>query len=329
MTAEAERLAGRRVVITGGLGFVGGRLARALAGGSGDLTVVDALVPTHGGNVHNIAGVDDVRVVRADLRDTDRWAGTLRDADVVFNLAGQRSHTDSMRDPRGDLEHNCDAQLAFLEACREHAASAVVVFASTRQVYGRVARVPVDESAAVEPVDINGIHKAAAERYHRLYHRVHGLRAVSLRLTNTYGPGMRIRDARQGFLGAWVGAAVRGEEFEVWGGEQRRDFNHVDDVVRALVLAATEPALAGGVYNLGGSEVVTLRELADLLVAVAGGSSYRVVPLPEEAQRIDIGDYAGDFSAFRSATGWRPQVALEEGLAETVAFYREQVEHYR
>jgi UDP-glucose 4-epimerase len=195
-------------------------------------------------------------------------------------------------------------------------------------VYGRVSRIPADESERIAPRDINGIHKATAERYHALYEEVYGLPAVTLRLTNTYGPGMRIRDARQGFVGGWIRAVVRGEEFEVWGGDQRRDFNYVDDVVDAFLRAATTPDVHGGVYNLGGRSSLGVREFADLLIEVNGGGSYRVLPLPPEAAAIDIGDYAGDYSAFRAATGWEPRVELRDGLERTLAFYREHGSHY-
>lgn len=310
-----------RVVVAGGLGLVGSRVARLLAP-SASVLVVDALIPEHGGNRTNLAGVADVEVAQHDLRDPHGLAELVAGADVVFNLAGQRSHTDSMREPVTDLEHNCAATLTLLEACRAAAPGAVVVLASTRQVYGRVPRLPADESQPVAPVDINGIHAAAAERYQLLYGEIYGLATVTLRLTNTYGPGMRIRDARQGFLAAWLRALLRGEEFEVWGGSQRRDFNYVDDVAEALVVAADHADLRHGIYNLGGPEALSLLELAELLVEANGGGSFRVLPLPPEAAAIDIGDYMGDYSAFQGATGWAPKIDVREGLARTLDYYR-------
>jgi UDP-glucose 4-epimerase len=323
----AAALAGRRVVVTGGLGLIGSRLAHAAATAGSTVVVVDALVPEHGGNRGNLEPLPNIRVVERDLRDAAALPSLLDGAEIVFNLAGQRSHTDSMREPLGDLQHNCEAQLALLEACRARAPSARVVFAGTRQVYGRVSRIPADESERVEPRDVNGIHKAAAERYHLLYHELHGLPTTILRLTNTYGPGMRIRDARQGFMGAWIGAIVRGERFEVWGGSQLRDLNYVDDVVDAFVRAALEPRTSGGVYNLGGP-AVSLTEVADLLVEVAGDAAYRLRPLPPEAAAIDIGDYTGDYAAFAALTGWRPHVDLRDGLERTLAFFRRHAADY-
>jgi UDP-glucose 4-epimerase len=320
-------IASGRVVITGGLGLIGSRLANAVAESADSVLVIDALVPEHGGNRRNLAPAANIEVVESDLARTPNLAELVRGATVVFNLAGQRSHTDSMRDPQVDLHHNCSAQLALLEACRATAPDAVVVFASTRQIYGRVSRLPADESERISPVDINGIHEAAAEEYHRLYREVHGLPTVLLRLTNTYGPGMRIRDARQGFLGAWIRAILRDEPFEVWGGSQLRDFNYVDDVVDALRRAASPP-LVGRVFNLGGPGAVSLLQLAELLVELNGGGSYRVAPMSPSAAAIDIGDYMGDYSAFRAATGWEPTTELRDGLERTLAFYREHGAHY-
>ena len=324
---NAAPVASGRVVITGGLGLIGSRLAKAVAVSADSVLVIDALIPEHGGNRHNLEPAANVEVVESDLVRMPDLADLVRGATTVFNLAGQRSHTDSMRDPRGDLHHNCGAQLALLEACRAAAPDVLLVSASTRQVYGRVSRLPVDESEPVAPVDINGIHNAAAERYHGLYHEVHGLPTVLLRLTNTYGPGMRIRDARQGFLGAWIRALCHGEPFEVWGGSQLRDLNYVDDVVDALLRAASPPSV-GRVFNLGGPRGVSLLELADLLVDLNGGGSYRVVPMSPSSAAIDVGDYVGDYSAFRAATGWEPKTELRVGLERTLAFYREHGEHY-
>jgi UDP-glucose 4-epimerase len=244
--------------------------------------------------------------------------------DVVFNLAGQTSHLDSMRDPFTDLEINCHAQLSLLEAVRAEAPAATVVYAGTRQIYGRPRYLPVDEAHPVAPVDVNGIHKAAGERYHLLYGEVHGLRVSVLRLTNTYGPRMRVRDARQTFLGVWLAALVRGRELEIWGdGTQLRDFTYVDDAVAAFLLTASDERALGKALNLGGERAVSLLELADLAVRANGSGSYRVVPYPADRKPIDIGDYVADDHAIRGLLGWRPAVPLEEGLARSLAYYRE------
>jgi UDP-glucose 4-epimerase len=328
--ATAEPLAGKRVLITGGLGFIGSNLARALVEVGSRVVLLDSLVPEYGGNLANIAGIEDrVRINVSDVRDTHSLRHLVRDQDVLFNLAGQTSHLDSMKDPFTDLEVNCASQLSILEACRRHNPDVKIVFAGTRQVYGRPRALPVDEEHPLAPVDVNGVNKAAGEWYHLLYGRVHGLRVSVLRLTNTYGPRMRVRDARQTFLGTWLRALVVGEELRVFGdGSQRRDFTYADDASRAFLLAASEDAADGEVFNLGGDEPVSLLELAELLVELNGGGSYRVVPFPEDRLRIDIGDYVGDYTKIRSVLGWAPRVPLADGLRNSLAFYREHGRRY-
>jgi UDP-glucose 4-epimerase len=326
----AALFAGRRVLVTGGLGFIGSTLARALVEASADVTLVDSMSPQYGGNLANIAGIEDrVRVNVSDVRDEHSLPYLVGEEEFIFNLAGQTSHLDSMDDPATDLEINCRAQLSILEACRRHNPGATIVFASTRQIYGRPRYLPVDEEHPIAPVDVNGINKTAGEWYHLLYGRVHGLRISVLRLTNTYGPRMRVRDARQTFLGDWLRRAVAGEEIAVFGdGSQRRDFNYVDDAVAAFLLAATRDEANGQVFNLGSDEVVSLGELAELLVDVNGGGSWERVPFPEARRAIDIGDYFGDFGKARGQLGWEPAVGLREGLERSLAYFREHGDAY-
>jgi UDP-glucose 4-epimerase len=320
----------KRVLVAGGLGFIGSNLARRLVELDAEVLIVDALIPACGGNLFNIAGIEDrVRVNIADVRDESVIRHLIQGQDFLFNLIGQVSHMDSMRNPYMDLEINCRAQIALLEACRQYNPEVKIVYAGTRQIYGRPRYLPVDESHPVEPVDINGVHKAAGEWYHRIYHQVYDLRTVILRLTNTYGPRMRIKDNRHGFIGWWIRQIIEGQEIQVFGtGRQIRDFNYVDDVVEALLLAAAHPDTDGQVYNLGGDEPVSLLDLAQLLIEINGGGSYRVIPFPPDRQRIDIGDYYGDYHRIQMQLGWRPRTSLREGLARTIAFYRTFGAHY-
>lgn len=327
---SAESLRGSRVLITGGLGFIGSNLARRLVEAGADVLLVDSMIPEYGGNVANIAGIEDrVTVNIADVRDVHSLPYLVSDRDVIFNLAGQTSHLDSMADPYTDLEINCRSQLSLLEVCRGVNPSARVVFASTRQIYGRPEYLPVDERHPIRPVDVNGINKTAGEWYHLVYGQVYGIPVSVLRLTNTYGPRMRVKDARQTFLGYWLRQIVAGEEIAVFGdGLQKRDFNYVDDAVDAFLLAATRDEAVGKVYNLGDAEVVTLLDLARRLIALNGDGSYRVVPFPEDRKAIDIGDYYGSLKRIRDDLGWEPRVDLDEGLRRSIDFYREQGDAY-
>lgn len=321
---------GARVLVTGGLGFIGANLALKLADLGADVTLVDSLIPEYGGNPCNIKGFEGrVTVNISDVRDPHSMNALVQGKDFLFNLAGQTSHMDSMADPYTDLDINCRAQLSILEACRSHNPEVRVVFASTRQIYGRPDYLPVDEKHLVRPVDVNGINKMAGEWYHILYNNVYGIRSSALRLTNTIGPRMRIKDARQTFVGIWIRLLLEGKPFEVWGGEQLRDFTYVDDCVDALLACATDERADGQVFNLGGDRVVSLRELADLLIAANDGKGeYVIREFPAERKKIDIGDYYSDGSLIEQTIGFKPRVSLEEGLRKTLEFYRENLEHY-
>ena len=312
-----------KVLITGGLGFIGSNLARALVNHGASVTLVDSLIPQYGGNLFNIADIrNKLEVNICDVRDTHAMTHLLQGKDFLFNLAGQTSHIDSMTDPQTDLEINASAQLSILEACRLNNPEIKIVFASTRQLYGKPDYLPVDEKHPIRPVDVNGINKLSGEWYHLLYNNVYGIRACALRLTNTYGPGMRVKDARQTFLGIWVRQLLEGTPIKVFGdGEQLRDFNYVDDCVNALLLAGANEQANGKVYNLGSPEVIGLKALAEKIVSLGFGGSYELVPFPEERKAIDIGDYYSDFSLISMELGWLPEVNLQKGLLNTIEYY--------
>ena len=320
---------GKRVLITGGAGFIGSNLARALVRLRAEVTVVDSMIPEYGGNARNLMGLESaLRVNFSDVRDRHALPHLVRGQDFLFNLAGQTSHMDSMTDPQTDLEINARAQLSLLEACRQHNPGIRIVFASTRQIYGKPDYLPVDEKHPLRPVDVNGINKLAGESYHLLYHRVHGIRSTVLRLTNTIGPGMRVKDARQTFVGVWIKQIVSGEPFEVWGGEQLRDFTYVDDAVDAFLLAAARDEAPGEVFNVGGTPPVTLTALAEELVAAKGGGSFVVKSFPADRRKIDIGDFYADYRLIEEKLGWRPKTPLRAALKKTLAYYGKELRHY-
>jgi UDP-glucose 4-epimerase len=327
---DPDIFTGSDVLVTGGLGFIGSALARRLVELGAKVTLVDSLIPEYGGNLFNIHDIRDrVTVDLTDVRDAAAMSSLIKKRQFLFNLAGQTSHLDSMTDPMTDLNINAAAQLHILEACRLHNRDLKIVFASTRQVYGRPEYLPVDEKHPIDPVDVNGINKLAGEWYHLLYNDVYRIRACALRLTNTYGPGMRVKDARQTFLGIWIRRLIEGKPIQVFGdGKQRRDFNFVSDVVEALLRAAASREADGQVFNLGHDEQMSLRELAALIVRLNEGGEYELVPFPEDRKAIDIGNYYADFRKIDRLLGWSPKVSLDGGLKQTLEYYRKHHVHY-
>jgi UDP-glucose 4-epimerase len=327
----AARFAGARCVVTGGLGFIGSNLALALAAAGAHVRVVDAMIPSHGGNRHNIApAADAIDVVVADIADASATGPAVHDADYIFNLAGQISHLDSMEDPLTDFDLNARAHLSFLEVLRQQQSRAVVVYSSTRQLYGRPRYLPVDEEHPVQAVDVNGISQYAGEQFHLLYARVYGLRACSLRLTNVYGPRIRLTESRQGVFGVFLRRVLDDQTITVFGdGSQIRDFLYVDDVVEALLRAALVPEAVGAVFNVGHHETVSLLESARSMVRIAGSGRVELVPWPRERAAIDIGDFVSDFGAARRVLGWQPRTTFADGVRRTVEFFRAHRDWYR
>jgi UDP-glucose 4-epimerase len=326
-----EAYRGSRVLVTGGLGFIGSHLAERLVDLGADVAIVDSLIPEYGGNHFNVRNIADrVKISYSDIRDPWSIRYLVQGQDFIFNLAGQVSHIDSMEDPQTDLDINCKAQLSLLEALRATNREARIVFAASRQQYGRPQFVPVTEDHPQIPVDVNGINLIAGESYHLLYHDVYGIPAVSLRLTNTYGPHLLMKHGRQGFITVFIRRALEGEPLHAFGdGMQLRDFTYVDDAVDAFLAAALVDACYGKAFNVGGIEPVPLIEVARLCQEIAGmGGTVDTVPWPPERKKIDIGSIYVDHSRLTEVTGWRPTVGLEEGLRRTIEFYRQHGEHY-
>lgn len=319
----------KKVLITGGLGFIGSQLAIKLVEHGALVTIVDSLLPEFGGNYFNIASIrSKVTINISDMRDPHSLDILVKDQDYIFHLAGQVSHGDSMRDPQTDLAVNCISTMNLVESCRHYNPDARLIYTSTRQVYGIPQTLPVTENHPALPIDVNGINKLAGEYYHLLYDRTYNLRSTVLRLTNTYGPCQQIRNNRQGFIGIFLRQALKGETIKIFGtGQQVRDFNHVYDVVDALLIAAVTESCYGNIYNLGAQNYHSLIELADLLRKIIG-INYEVVPFPENKKIIDIGDYYGDYSQFNQLTGWHPTLNLAEGLSQTIDFYKQYSKEY-
>jgi len=326
----STNISNKKILITGGLGFIGSNLARRLIDYGNTITVVDSLIPEYGGNLRNVHDIQDkITVSQSDVRDVEAINNLITGHDYLFNLAGQTSHLDSMHDPITDLDINAKAQLSILEACRKYNTDIRIVFASTRQIYGKPKYLPVDEKHPRHPVDVNGINKIAGEQYHILYQEVYGIASTVLRLTNTYGPRMRIRDARQTFLGVWIRNLLEGKPIQVFGdGKQRRDYNYVEDVLDALLIAATEENAIGKVYNLGAPDPLSLKDTAKIMCQEIEGSDYQMIPFPEDRKAIDVGDFICDYSAFRNQFGWEPKVEFDKGIAKSISYFDKELVHY-
>lgn len=319
----------KNILITGGLGFIGSTLAHRLVELGANVILVDSLIPQYGGNLFNIKGIEDrVKVNIADVRDEYSMNYLVQGQDYIFNLAGTLSHIDSMKDPFTDLEINCVAQLSILEACRKYNPKVKIVFAGTRGQYGRAKYLPVDENHPQEPIDINGINNMAGEWYHILYYRIYGIRACSLRMTNTYGPRHQMKHHRQGIINWFVRQMIDGTKVKIYGdGKQIRDTNYVGDVVEALLLAMVSEKTNGEVYNLGGFPI-SLKDFVEKMIKIYGKGEYELIPFPPESKQIEIGDYIADYSKFKKTVGWEPKVSLEEGLKKTFEYYYKYKQYY-
>lgn len=325
-----EKFKNKNVLITGGLGFIGSNLACRLVSLGAHVTIIDSLVWAYGGNLFNIKDINDkVKVNIGDIRDRYSINHLIKNKDYLFNMAGQVSHIDSMKDPFTDLEINVTSQISILESCRQHNPDIKIIYPSSRQIYGKPQYLPVDERHPIRPTDVNGINIMSGEWYHILYNNVYSIRTVSLRMTNVYGPRQLIKHNRQGFIGWFIRQAVEGKEIQIYGdGAQKRDLNYVDDVCDALLLAAISEKANGRIYNLGSSEVIALKDLAELIIAIAGKGSYKLISWPEEKKKIDIGDYYSDFSKIKNELDWEPKTSLREGMAKNIEYYKKYLDKY-
>jgi len=325
-----ENFTGKNIIISGGLGFIGSNLAIRLAGLGANVTVIDSLIPEYGGNLWNVEPVKNkIKINISDVRDEHSMQHLIKDQDYFFNLAGQTSHLDSMKYPFTDLEINAKAQLSILEVCRKYNPGIKIVFASTRQIYGKPQYLPVDEKHPLVPVDVNGINKLSGEMYHMLYNKVYNIKSLVLRLTNTYGARMRIKDARQTFLGIWLRNLLEHQPITIFGdGCQLRDYNYIDDVVDAFLVVAGSDKWDGSVFNLGNDDPISLQATAELMIEENNSGRFNFIPFPEELKKIDIGDFYSDYGKIKSIFGWNPKVSNREGFKETIEYFRNNYEYY-
>ncbi len=318
-----------RVLVTGGLGFIGSNLVRRLTAEGAEVTVIDPLVTGCGGKPFNLEGLErQVEVASCSIGDA-AIAPLVERAELVFNLAGEISHIHSMLFPERDLEINTLSQLRFLEVCARLNRGVRIVYAGTRQIYGVPEYLPVDEKHPVNPVDFNGVHKYAAAQYHQMLSRMGRIDAVVLRLTNVYGPRMALDIPCQGFFSTYLRKALTGQTLDVFGdGEQVRDPLFVDDAVEAMLTAASTPGLPSRGYNVGGPEALSLNRIAAIVSELAGLAPPRRGEFPADRKAIDIGGYRTDSRKIEAELGWRPRTPFAEGMARTLDYYRECLPSY-
>lgn len=321
---------GLKVLLVGGLGMIGSNLALLLAEHGAQITILDNFLPDHGANLFNIAPVrDQVVFQQADMRDVAAMQQAVQHQDIVFNIAAQTSHSDSMQAPLLDLEINCKGNLVLLEACRQHAPAARIVFVGTRAFYGTPQCLPVDERSPLQPQDIYAVNRLAAEHYHFVYQRHYGLAVTSLRLGNLYGPRSQMQHPRYNVLNYFMRMALDNQCIQIYGdGQQQRDYLFIDDACQALALAGLLPDAVGRVFNIASGQAVAFKTLIEAILQSCGQGSYAYVPWPKQAQAYDVGDFCTDISAAASILGWQPQTLWQQGIAQTVAFYQQHRHHY-
>ncbi len=319
----------KKVLITGGLGFIGSNLAIKLVELGADVLIYDALIKDLGGNKFNIDKIKkDVRVIIDNLNNQKVIERAIRDRDYIFNLAGTLSHVDSMTNPLFDLNINCESQIFLLEACKKLNRQTKIIFSGTRNQYGKALYLPVDEKHMQEPTDINGINSMAAEKYHLLYSNIYGIRSVSLRLTNTFGPRHQMKHPKQGVLNWFIRVLMDKKEVNLYGdGTQIRDVNYIDDAVEALLIAAANNKTVGQIYNLGGG-AITLKEFVEKVITVLGYGKYKLVKFPKERKNIEIGNYVADIKKISSDLGWKPNTTIDDGIKKTIEYYKEFKNYY-
>lgn len=319
-----SRYHNKKVLLLGGLGFIGSNLALPLVEHGAVVTLVDNFLPDHGANWHNIAPIrDQVNVNICDIRDANAMHQLVQDQDIIFNIAAQTSHSDSMKDPFLDTDINCRGNLVVLEACRQYNPKATLVFVGTRAYYGAPTHLPVTEEALISPRDIYSVNRYSAEQYHLLYQLHHGLKTTALRISNIYGPRAQMQHPKYNVLNWFVRLVLEKNDITVYGdGLQRRDYVYVADACQALLLAGISPQAVGQVLNVGSGEGVAFIDLIRQLLEVAGQGTYTMKPWPTGAMAYDVGDFVMAIDKIQTTLGWVPQTSLASGFEQTLDYYR-------
>ncbi len=320
---------GKRVLITGGAGFIGSSLAHALVDLGAQVTVLDAMLLLYGGNLFNLEDVNKkLTFVEGDIRDKDLMAQLVKDQDVIFNLAAQVSYIDSKDQPFLDLDINCKGHLNVLEAVRVVAPKCRVIFSSSRLVYGKILKSPVSEDHPTDPLSIYGIHKLTAEKYYQYYHKNFGINTIVARIPNPYGPRQQMKHNKYSIAGWFVRQALEGQAITIFGdGKQERDYLYIDDIIDAFLKLA-EKGRAGEVYNMGLQERTTFVDMVDAILSEIPTGKKKHIPWPENYEKNETGSYIADTSKINKDTSWLAKVNLKEGIHRMVEYYKENKKHY-
>lgn len=327
---DFEIYKGQRVLITGGLGFIGSNIAQKLACYGAKVTLVDSLDPRYGGNQANVEEIlDRITVQVGDYRDAHLMSPLVRTADVIFHLAAQVSYIDSFRVPLEDLDLNCRGTLQLLDLCRTLNPNARVVFASSRLVLGKVVSQPIREDHPTDPLSIYGVHKLAAEKYHRLYGAVCGLKTAILRITNPYGERQQLKHGKYSLPGWFMRLALEGKSIQIFGdGTQLRDYLYATDLADAFLAVGLSAAPPGEIFNCGSGRSVQFREMAETIIRVLKRGRVEYVPWPPDYERVETGDVNFSVDKLAQATGWRASVSLEEGIERMYRYFASRLPRY-
>jgi len=321
---------GQRVLVLGGLGFFGSNIVHKCVGLGAEVTVFDAMIEPYGFNLANLKGIEKkVGLLKQDMRNFGDLSKAVKEKDLIFNCAGQVSHVDSMKEPFLDIELNIVANLNLLEACRKFNGNAKIVYAGTRAQVGKAEYTPIDEKHPTNPVDVYGIDKLTAEKYLLLYSSAYGIKGVSIRSTNGFGPRHQMKHGLYGILNWFIRLALEGKTISVYGtGEQLRDYLYIDDIVNAMVSCGQSEKANGQIYNVSSGKGIKFIEMVKKIIEFSGKGKYELKPFPEERKMIETGDVVLSYKKINRELGWEPLTSFDDGLKKTIDFYKKHLKEY-
>lgn len=322
--------ANKKVLIIGGLGFIGSNLAHLLVEQGANVTILDNLAPLYGGNLFNVEDIKDkVTVIIGDVRDEKVVSSLVKNKNIIFNFAAQVSHIDSSKIPYEDLDISCRGHLTLLESVRKENPSAKVIFSSSRLVIGKIKENPITENHPAEPLSLYGVHKLAAENYTKFYNKNYGIKTVIMRIANPYGERQQIKHSKYSIPGWFMRLAMEGKSIKIFGsGEQLRDYIFGEDLVYAMALAGIKEESNGNIYNLGTGNSVSFKEMVETIVSVVGNGSIEYVAWPENYEKEETGNCEFDISKIKRDLGWEPSTSLYEGVKKMYAYYSKYADKY-